>query len=104
MFSRGHHDSGRLLAVRSAPNEMPLSRYAFSISKRVAKQAVIRNRLRRRLREALRSLPVIEGRDVVIVARPAAMQADFQALNAELTKLMGRARLLARADLPPDSS
>jgi ribonuclease P protein component len=95
VFREGRHNSGRLLAVRSLPNERPLSRYAYSVSKRVGK-AVVRNKVRRRLREIMRALPVAEGQDIVITARPEAAKADFQALKAELTLMLQRARLLPR--------
>ena len=74
-------------------NEQPLTRYAFAISKRVG-NAVIRNRIKRRLREILRLSALTEGFDIVIVARPAAAKTNFQALNTELTMLLKRARLL----------
>jgi ribonuclease P protein component len=74
-------------------NEQPLTRYAFAISKRVG-NAVTRNRIKRRLREVLRLSALTEGYDIVIVARPAAAETDFQALKTELTLLMKRARLL----------
>lgn len=96
MFQRGRHNSGRLLALRSLPNELPLTRYGYVIPKRVGK-AVVRNKVRRRLREALRSLPVVEGHDVVVTARPEAAPARFQDLKAELTLLLKRARLLTDA-------
>jgi ribonuclease P protein component len=87
------------MAVRSVPNEVGISRFAYSISKRVGK-AVVRNRVRRRLREAIRSLPIAEGHDIVIVARNPAAQSDFWALKAELTLLLTRARLLPPAQRP----
>jgi ribonuclease P protein component len=74
-------------------NGDPWSRYAFSVSKRVG-NAVTRNRLRRRLREALRSLPLREGYDIVVVARPAAAEKDYWTLRAELARLLGRGKLL----------
>jgi ribonuclease P protein component len=56
--------------------------------------------VRRRLREALRLLPVREGFDVVITVRPEAAKVSFHALRAELMLLLRRARLL---DIPlPD--
>jgi ribonuclease P protein component len=55
---------------------------------------VTRNRVRRRLREMLRSLPVCEGYDLVISVRPEAAQATFFALKTELILLLKRARLL----------
>lgn len=97
MFQAGRHNGGRLLAVRSVRNDLAWSRFAYSIPRRVG-GAVVRNRLRRRLREALRSLPLHEGFDVVVVARPEAAAASFHALRTELTLLLRRARLL---DAPP---
>jgi ribonuclease P protein component len=59
--------------------------------------AVTRNRVKRRLREILRLSGLAEGYDIVIVARPAAAETDFQALNTELTMLLKRAKLLEGA-------
>ena len=57
------------MAVRSTANEQALTRYAFAISRRVG-NAVTRNRIKRRLREILRQSALLEGYDIVIVARP----------------------------------
>ena len=82
------------MAVRSVANDSQVTRVAVSASKRLG-NAVIRNRVRRRLKEAFRCLPLKEGFDVVIVPRPEAGQASFAALTAELSLLLKRARLLA---------
>ena len=84
------------MAVRSVANQGPLSRFGYAVSKRVG-NAVIRNRVRRRLREILRLLPLREGFDVVITVRQEAAQATFQALQTELQTLLRRAKLL---DIP----
>ena len=81
------------------PNEVGITRFAYSVSKRVGK-AVVRNKVRRRLREIVRSLPTVEGQDVVITARPSAASSDFAALKQELVRLLQRARLLASP--PPE--
>ena len=99
MFQQGRHNSGRFIAVRSVPNEQPLTRYAFAISKRVG-NAVVRNRVKRRLREILRLSGLTEGYDIVIVARPAAAEADFQSLRTELMMLLKRAKLLGVEGTP----
>jgi ribonuclease P protein component len=93
VFQQGRHNSGRLLAVRSVANDVTLSRYAFAIPKRVG-GAVVRNRVRRRLREILRSQPVLEGFDIVISVRPEAAASTFDGLKQELTTLLKRGRLL----------
>lgn len=81
------------MAVRAVRNDQEWTRYAFSVSKRVGK-AVTRSRVKRRLREILRLQPLREGFDIVVVARPEAAEADFQALKSEMLMLLMRARLL----------
>ena len=78
------------------PNEQDLTRYAFAISRRVG-NAVTRNRIKRRLREILRLSGLVEGFDIVLVARPASADADFQSLKAETLLLLKRAKLLEGA-------
>ena len=82
-------------------NGLQLSRFAYAVPKRVG-IAVVRNKVRRRLREILRSLPVLEGYDIVISVRPEAAAASYQGLEGELTLLLQRARLLDVRPLPPD--
>ncbi|MCF1504848.1 ribonuclease P protein component [Afifella sp. H1R] len=55
-------------------------RIGFTVSKRVARQAVVRNRIRRRLKEAAREAVSDRqqtGRDLVVIARLPALRADF---------------------------
>lgn len=56
--------------------------------------AVVRNRTKRRLREAIRSLPVSAGWDIVLNARKGAATADFQRLQSQVRELMERAGLV----------
>ena len=72
------------------------SRFGFSVSKRVG-NAVVRNRVKRRLREAARVelLPHMEsGWDFVVIARKDAASADYHRLNRSLLRLFRRAKLL----------
>ncbi len=56
---------------------------------------MVRNRVRRRLREIVRrSLPSVEpGWDLVVMARSEAAQASFEELRAAYDALIARARL-----------
>lgn len=93
VFRRGRVWANRLLVLRALPNELDHNRYGFVTSRRLG-NAVVRNRVRRRLREGLRSLPVCHGWDVVISARPPAAQADFHELKRAVTDLLARSSLL----------
>lgn len=74
------------------------------VSKKVGK-AVTRNRVRRRLREALRALlaegvgPQAQHRgkpsfDLVVIARPEAAEADYHQLAAALRRALERGKVL----------
>lgn len=81
-----------LLVVYVAPNNVGVTRVGITASGRVGK-AVVRNKVRRRLREALRArldqLPT--GLDVLVIARPAAARASWQELNVALDRLLENA-------------
>ena len=94
VFEKGRVLANRLLVLRFLPNEFPHNRYGFITSKRLGK-AVVRNRVRRRLREGVRVLPARAGWDVVISARVPAAQANFHELKAAITNLFVRANILA---------
>jgi ribonuclease P protein component len=75
----------------SHPDLQP--RFGFTVSERCG-GAVRRNRIRRRLKEALRllnPLPARSSYDYVIVARPEALGMGFPALQAQLRRAFGRA-------------
>jgi ribonuclease P protein component len=58
----------------------------------------VRNLVRRRLREAMRTcLPdLVPGYDLVIISRPALADQSFAALGGALTQQLRHARLLTR--------
>jgi ribonuclease P protein component len=78
--------------VRALPNGLDLTRYGFSIGRRVGK-AVVRNRIKRRLREILRKAPLYPGWDIIIIARNPAAQADYKSLEKSVAALLVKAGL-----------
>lgn len=80
-----------LLVLYLAPNELERTRVGITVSGRVGK-AVVRNRVRRRLREALgqRFARLPHGTDVVVAARPASAQASWAELCQALDSVLAR--------------
>ena len=81
----------------------PAARVGFTVTKKVG-GSVVRNRARRRLREALRlteGLPVRPGHDYVVIARLEAVRLPFSTLQSDLTRAIRSVHAEAR---PRDAS
>jgi ribonuclease P protein component len=102
-YREGRSFSSRLLVIRPRANGLPHNRYGFVTSRAVGK-AVVRNKVRRRLREAVRSLPLEDGWDVVVIARRSAADAMYRELRESLASLLARAGVMAKlgADEAPE--
>ena len=90
--------ANNLLVVRVLPNGLDHNRFGFMVSKRLG-NAVVRNKIKRRLREIVRQNSLKEGWDAVFIARRGAEKASFGQLRRATENLFRRTRL----SLPPDS-
>ncbi len=89
----GRSWSDRALVLLARPNNLGVSRYGFSVGKRVG-NAVVRNKMKRRLKEAARVTQVQKGWDLVLIARKDASSSDFHSLSRSMTDLFRRAGVL----------
>ena len=82
-----------LVVIRVLPNGCEYSRYGFSVTKNIGK-AVVRNHIKRLLKEITRKISVKPGWDIVVIARPEAVSADYHKLANSMEKLLFRAKLI----------
>ena len=102
VYSKGRSLANPWLVLYSRVTKHADCRIGFSISKKLG-GAVERNRIKRRLREIMRShsAKLRPGWDVVIVGRSRLQDADFQAIAQSVHDLLQRARLLTDAGEKP---
>ncbi len=89
VYRAGKRRSGSHFTVFLRANQLPQSRFGFSIKKALG-GAVVRNRIRRRIREIVRChrLEIPAGWDIVIHPKSAVVRAPFATLTAELLQLL----------------
>lgn len=83
---------GFVLLVRLRDDGDPMMRLGLTVSKKVG-NAVVRNRMRRRLRELARALlpeAGIAGADHVLIGRQAGIERPFAALVADLQRALAK--------------
>jgi ribonuclease P protein component len=87
--------SHSLLVVRIRRTDLEVTRFGLSTGRKLG-GAVVRNRVRRRLREALRVMaPSLQpGWDVLIIARSPAIAADYATLAGALQSLLRKGGVL----------
>ena len=102
IFRRLYHTSGQAdsyLVLYARKNRSDCNRVGLTVSKKLG-HAVVRNRVRRRLREVYRlnEEKFAPGWDIVVVARSRAVEASFAALTRSYLNLAKKAGILTPED------
>lgn len=98
VYERGKTWAGDLVVLKALPNSLGFNRYGFVVGKRLGK-AVVRNRVKRLLREVAGAMPTKCGWDLVFIARSQAANASYHELEASVADLLRRAKILADRDV-----
>lgn len=96
VFKQGKGFKEDFLFLKIKKNDLKESRFGFIVSQKVSKKAVLRNKVKRRLREVMRrELPRIKpGIDGVLVAGKGAEEKDFLEIKEAANKLFKKAKIL----------
>jgi ribonuclease P protein component len=88
---------GQLIVLGIVPANDAIRFRAGFITSRALGRAVVRNRVRRRLREIVRKhqREIVDGTWMVTIARASAARASYQQLEVEWLRLAERASILA---------
>lgn len=98
VYSRGKSLATYNLVLYYYPNHISENRVGFSISKKIGK-AVIRNRIKRRLKEIIRLKKNLKtGYDLIFIARKPIAKRDYHQLLGDVNKLLNKAKLVRNTD------
>ena len=95
LYSKGRSTVTPCLVLYARQSRRTRNRIGFTVSTKLG-HAVVRNRVRRRLREAYRlhEAEFVPGMELVIVARTRAASASFQELERALLSAAGKLGIL----------
>jgi len=96
VIAAGRWWGSQFLNLRTVPNGLEFYRFGFSVSKAVG-NAVVRNRVKRRLRAVVQTTEVVPGFDVVVSARLGSAEVSFQGLKGDFLALLERAKMLSKS-------
>ena len=93
VFKKAHRSSDRFFTILAAQNDLAYPRLGLAISKKHAKRAVDRNRIKRIMRESFRLNPtLLANADYVAMAKPVTKSATNGELIASLENHWQRLR------------
>ena len=83
-----------MLHLTAHSNQRPYSRVGYAVSRRVG-GAVVRNRVKRRLRAIMKELPIQPGYDIVAIPQHSSVGESFEAIRRATGRCARRLQLIA---------
>lgn len=96
VFKKGRIVSNEFIFLKFVKNNLVVSRFGFIISKKISKNATVRNRIKRRLREIIRKKldNIKSGFDIIVVVKPKIVDKDYLEIREGVEGLLRKAGLL----------
>ena len=98
LFAKGRAFQGRGVTVKAVRSRSEGPRIGFVVSTKVAKRAVVRNTIKRRMREIVRKrlAKLIGGVDIAFLARSESVTMSFQDLETSIEAVLTKSGLYKR--------
>ena len=96
VFNKGKFINSDLISVRFLANKMDTMRVGLIVSKKVSKMAVLRNKIKRMLREIMRPniIKTKESFDIIITAKSKISKVQSKEVDEVLKGLLKRSNLI----------
>jgi ribonuclease P protein component len=96
IFKNGSNFKAPFLVFKIFKNDLGYSRFGFVVSQKVSKKAVVRNKVRRRITEIIKSNfdQIKKGIDVVTICLPGIEKKDFPELKEIVIKNFLKSKIL----------
>jgi len=97
VFKKGKGYKESFLSVKVSPNNLKENRFGIVISQKVSKKAVVRNKIKRKIKAViLKNLDILEnGFDCIFIVRPQKTPIDdYQKIEKEVERLLKAAKLI----------
>ena len=100
VYRSGEHFSGEFIVLYIASSKTKNIKIGLAVTKKIG-HAVVRNRIRRQLREIIKKqVPILkQNYNLIVVARDNITSASFEKLSIEFSKLIKKANLINEESL-----
>jgi ribonuclease P protein component len=98
VFKEGKSSYDKLLGIKILPNNLDYSRFGILVGSKISKKAVLRNLIRRRIREFIKSkIEQIEpGYDLVVITLSPIKECQYDEIASSLFLNLRHLRVLKR--------
>ena len=96
LFKEGRSFKEKFLVLKVNKNNLSNNRFGFIVSKKISKKAVVRNKIKRQLRESVRKEinNHQKGFDVAVITLPGIELKDFGEISQVLECLLKKVKIL----------
>jgi len=98
IHSKGRFYGDEFLAIRVFSSDFDIVRLGFLVGLKVSKKAVVRNKIKRRLREIFSSLikknKLKKGFDIVVLVRPMIVDKHYNEIEKAIRRVLAKADLM----------